>query len=84
VAQYDATMKGALPEPKLREAWQTLLQQAGPFQKRLGTRQEAQAGYQIVFVTCQFERATLDIKVVFNAERQVAGLFFVPATPAGS
>ena len=79
VAQYDATMKGALPEPKLREAWQTLLQQAGPLQKRLGTRQTEQDGYQIVFVTCQFERAALDIKVVFNARRQVAGLFFVPA-----
>jgi len=72
-------MKGALPEPKLREAWQTLLQQAGPFQKQLGTRQQAQAGYQIVFVTCQFERAALDIKVVFNTRQQVAGLFFVPA-----
>jgi hypothetical protein len=74
-------MKGALPEPKLREAWQTLLQQAGPFQKRLGTRQDVQDGYQIVFVTCQFERAALDVKVVFNAGREVAGLFFVPARP---
>jgi hypothetical protein len=79
VARFDSTMKSALPEQKLGEAWQTLLQQAGPFQKRVGTRLEEQEGYRIVFVTCQFERAVLDMKVVFDSNRQVTGLFFVPS-----
>jgi hypothetical protein len=31
VARFDTTMKNALPEPKMREVWQTLQKQVGPF-----------------------------------------------------
>jgi fermentation-respiration switch protein FrsA (DUF1100 family) len=82
VAQYDSTMKSALPEPKLRQAWQTLQQQAGAFKKQLRTRVESLGGYQIVFVTCQFEQTDLDVKVVFDARKRIAGLFFVPSQAA--
>jgi hypothetical protein len=87
VSLFDSTMKGALPEPKLREVWQTLQQQVGPFRSRAGsadTRVEEQDGYKIVFIPCQFERAALDMKVVFDSNRQVAGLFFVPANAAAN
>ena len=83
VAQFDTTMKAALPEPKLRDVWQSVQQQFGPFQKQLGTRLEEKDAYKIAFVTCQFERSALDTKVVFDSNHQVAGLFFVhPATPS--
>jgi hypothetical protein len=82
-ARFDETMKKAMPEATLRATWQALLKQVGTLQKQLGARVEEQAGYTIVFVTCQFERAALDIKVVFDAKRQVAGLFYVPSQ-AGS
>src|ERR1039458_10154976 len=82
VARFDATMKTALPEPKLRETWQTLQAQAGAFQKQLGARATKVAGYDVVLVTCQFERMALDTKVVFDVKGQVAGLFFVPSHPA--
>ncbi len=39
-----------------------------------------QAGYRIELVTCQFERAKLDVKVVYDAKERVAGLFFVPSS----
>ena len=83
-AQFDPTMKSVLPEEKLRSIWQALQEQAGPFRARLQTRVEKQRGYGVVFVTCQFERTTLDAKVVFDAERRIAGLFFVPSRPAAS
>lgn len=82
VAQFDATMKAGLPEPKLRETWQAVQAQAGPFQKQLGARATKVAGYDVVLVTCQFERTALDTKVVFDAKGQVAGLFFVPSHAA--
>ncbi len=78
VAPFDATMKHAMPEAKMRETWQTLAKQAGPFKQQLGTRTMQQVGFDIVFVTCEFERAILDIKVVFNSENQINGLWFVP------
>ena len=82
VARFDATMKTALPEPKLRETWQALQAQAGPFQKQLGARATKVTGYDVVLVTCQFERTALDTKVVFDAKGRVAGLFFVPSHAA--
>jgi dienelactone hydrolase len=82
VALFDDTMKAALPEPKLRETWQVLQQQAGPFQKQLGATATQVTGYDVVLVTCQFERTALDTKVVFDAKGRVAGLFFVPSHAA--
>jgi dienelactone hydrolase len=79
VQQFDPTMVTALPEAKLKEIWQQLTTGAGSFRKQLRTRNEAMAGYDIVFVTGEFEKAKVDIKVVFNSKRQVAGLFFLPA-----
>lgn len=80
VAHYDKTMRTALPEPKLREAWQSVQGQAGSFKKRVRTRLEKVAVYDIALVTCEFERAKVDAKVVFNAQGEVAGLFFLPST----
>jgi uncharacterized protein len=79
VDKYDAAMTLAMPEPKLRATWQAVQKQAGPFKKQLRTLVEKIGGYQAVFVTCQFERTDLDVKVVFDAQNQVAGLFFVPS-----
>ena len=79
VQRFDTTMLAALPEPKLKEAWQSVISSVGPFQKQLRTRTEQMGGYDIVFVTSQFANANLDIKVVLNAKRQIAGLFFQPA-----
>ena len=80
--RFDGTMKRVLPEAKLREVWQQLQEQVGPFKARLQSRITKQRGYDVVFVTCQFERADLDAKVVFNPDRQIAGLFFVPIRAA--
>ena len=84
VSRFDATMRAALPEPKLREAWQAVLKQAGPFQKQVRTRVLKQAGYDIVLVSCRFERAALDTRVVLDAKGQVAGLFFAPGQDESS
>lgn len=78
VARFDATMTSAMPEPKLKETWQTLKTQVGPFQKQLGVRATKVSGYDVVLVTCQFEHTTLDAKVVFDTKGLVTGLFFVP------
>jgi hypothetical protein len=79
VARFDPTMTRVFPEPKLRESWRGLVKKAGPFKKQLKVRTTEQKGYHIALVTCQFERATLDIKVVFDAESQVTGLWYVPS-----
>jgi hypothetical protein len=75
---FDATMKKALPPDQLKQIWDSLVTDVGPYQEQIGTRTEKVLRYQAVFVTCRFENTPLDIKVVFDSQKQIAGLFFVP------
>jgi len=84
VGRFDATMKRAAPEAKLAEIWKGAQGQFGPFKKQLRVRSEKLAGYTCVFVACQFERKTMDMKVVFDGQGRIAGLFFVPARDAAA
>jgi hypothetical protein len=79
VKNFDGTMKNALPAEKLQEVWNSLIAQSGPFVEQLGTRREKILQYDVIFVTCKFENAALDAKVVFDRNKQIAGLFFVPS-----
>jgi dienelactone hydrolase len=76
---FDGTMRNALPAAKLQEVWNSLITQSGPFVEQAGTRRGKILMYDVIFVTCKFERAELDAKVVFDSNKQIAGLFFVPA-----
>ena len=82
--RFDETMKTVLPESKLQEIWKAVLVQAGAFKSQGSTRQEKSGPYDMVFVTCQFERAVLEIRLVFNAQRQLSGLFFSPGSSTTS
>ncbi|MCK4577974.1 MAG: DUF3887 domain-containing protein [Candidatus Marinimicrobia bacterium] len=82
VTQYfDATMREKLPIEDLQSTWEALVRQYGPYEARTGTRVAKQAKYWIVFVTVDFAEKTLDVKVVFNSDNQVAGLWIVPESP---
>ena len=77
-AVFDSTMKSKLPESSLRAAWQSVLSQAGPFQKQLGTKVAKVQGYDVANVKCEFQQGTLTVRVVFDQAQHVAGLFFLP------
>lgn len=76
---FDKTMQSVLPAEKLAEAWTSLAAQVGSFKEQLAVRTEKIDAYDVVYVTCNFDRAKIDVKVVFNNAGQVAGLFFQPA-----
>jgi hypothetical protein len=84
VERFDAAMKGAITEDQLKEIWAQLLLQVGAYQEQLSTRTLEQDGYLAVIVTTQFEKAPIDIRVVFDAAGQMAGLFFAPAEQPSS
>jgi len=75
---FDATMKKALPPKKLEETWESATKQAGPFKQQIGIRMEKWLSSDIVYVSCEFEQGPLDVKLVYNSQKQVAGLWFVP------
>jgi pimeloyl-ACP methyl ester carboxylesterase/nicotinamidase-related amidase len=83
VADFDATMQKVMPAKTLGETWKAIEAQAGKFQKSRGIRTEStkvkDAEVKTVFVTCEFEKASLDVKVVYTSDGKVTGLFFAPA-----
>ena len=79
VASFDATMASALPSTALASTWQQIEAQAGAFVSVLGTRTGKEQGYDVVYVSAQFEQTPLDVKLVFDKAGSVAGLFFQPA-----
>lgn len=81
-ANFDATMQKALPPDKLATTWKGLIAQVGAFQKLTGARQEKVDKYQVVSVSCQFDNAAIDVRITFDADKKVTGLFFAPSKPS--
>ena len=75
---FDANMKAAMSAEKLGQTWSQVTALAGAFKSRTGSREAQEAGFQIVYVTCQFENASWDIKVVFDRDGKVGGLWMAP------
>ena len=81
-AQFDEKMSAAMPPDKMGSILDSLQAQAGRFRSITGTRPEELAGYRIVYVTCQFEKAALDLRLVYDGKGRVAGMFFAPSQPS--
>ena len=78
VAKFDDTVKAALPEPKLEETWNAVLAQAGAFKQVGKARTEKHGAYAFVFVTCDFQNGSLDVRVTYDRSKRIAELFFLP------
>ena len=82
VARFDETMTAALPSAKLAEVWDGILAQFGAFRSIDATSLQEFQGYQLVFVTSKFDKASLTFKWVFDTNLRVAGFFLVSADSA--
>jgi len=83
-AQFDDQMKAALPASKLPGVWDSLLAQVGPFKSIVSAHVTEKRGLHAAVMTCQFESTTLDVKIFMDAQGQVKGLFFEPASSSPS
>jgi len=82
VRDFDETMLKVSGPDKLETMWKTQLPpQLGAFKKQAASRRDQFQGYEIVLVTCEFEKATLDTRVVFDKAGKIAGFGFVPTAP---
>jgi len=71
---------------KLAGIWTSLQAQRGPYKRRIATRTVKEGLYDVVLATTEFERGTVDLKVLVNERGRIAGFFIAPAdgepTPA--
>ena len=81
-ATFDDNMKGAVSPVSLETIWKSLRDTLGDYQKIEATKAETSQQFRIVFVTCQFQKQRVDVKVVIDKADKIAGLFFVPVQVA--
>jgi dienelactone hydrolase len=75
---FNTDMRKALPVRKLEPAWKQLTNQFGSYQHEVARDKIITEGNPItlVIVTGQFEKALIDIRISFDSDNRVAGLYF--------
>lgn len=80
VLSFDSTVSRLMPESKVKELWESLMTQSGSFKRRTTTSSHKVQSYEMVIITCEFERDTLGMRIVINHAGKIAGLSFVPSS----
>lgn len=75
---FDDQMKIARDESKLQETWINTISDVGALLRLNPTQTVEAEGYKIVTIRCDFQRAIIDVRIVFNEQRQISGLNFIP------
>ncbi len=78
VLRFDDTMKKASPPAKLRALWESLVRERGPFRAQGESRLTRRDPYIIVLTACTFERSSLDLRLVFDADEKITGMWLDP------
>jgi hypothetical protein len=83
VRDFDETMLKVSGPDKLEALWtKQLPAQVGAFKQQGPARRDQLQGYEIVLITCSFEKiAMLDARIVFDKAGKIAGFSFVPTAP---
>jgi hypothetical protein len=80
-SNFAGVMRTMAPPEKLSEIWTSLQAQMGPYERRTGARTQEQGPYQMVLVTTEFQRSTVDFKIMVDAEGKIAGFFIAGSKP---
>jgi len=78
---FDETMTKLSGPDKMAALWKQLPVQLGAFQRRAGERRDKLGKFDVVFVTCVFEKQSLDFRIVFNPDGRIGGFQLVPTAP---
>lgn len=79
-ARFTPEMAQAIPAGQLAQLWAQLIAQAGAFKEVAEPTMEEREGMRIVTFPATYESAKVHLRVVWNADRKLAGL---QAQPAG-
>jgi len=81
-ARFDATMASALPLEKLQSIWDATATKVGALKTMKGATSVETQGYHVVTLACDFEKAPLNLRLAFDKDGKIAGLFLVPPAAA--
>jgi dienelactone hydrolase len=77
---FDEEMVRALPPESLAKFWKDHTEKAGTFKSQGAVKHSKVAKYDVVVVTCEFDKMAFDVRVVYDADGKIGG-FFVDLGP---
>jgi Protein of unknown function (DUF3887) len=77
-ADFNPTMKDAVPSSKLAEVWNGVVAQYGAFKSLGDPAATTEDGYRVVYVPMTFEKGVLRGKLVYDNTNYVAGFWIQP------
>jgi len=63
---------------EIENLWYGLKEQVGEFKSIKKTKFNEEMGYKCIYLTTEFSKKALNIKVVYDKDEKIAGLFFLP------
>ena len=83
-ADLDETMLKLFGPTQMAEFWKELPRRLGGFVRQTSARKESLPPYEIVLVGCDFDKTSLDARVVFDKAGKITGFQFVPSAAGGA
>lgn len=78
-AIFNSVMREKMTPAQLKQTWDALLAQHGAFQSQSGIRETKEDEFDCLYVTCVFERASLNVKLVFDKAKMISDIWILPA-----
>jgi fermentation-respiration switch protein FrsA (DUF1100 family) len=75
---FDTSVAKVITDKQNEAGWHKIHAKLGALKKQTRARTEDTKPYTAVFLTCIYDSAQLDLKVVMNAQYRIVGYFFVP------
>lgn len=76
---FSDEVKAKLSAAKLEEVWNGLIPQVGNFKRQTTVKTEKIKEAEIVIITVEFEKTSLDFQIAFNKQGKIGGLLFKPS-----
>jgi uncharacterized protein len=83
-ADLDETMLKLFGPAQMAAFWKEMPQRVGTFVRQTTARKETLLPYEIVLIGCDFDKTSLDARVVFDKAGRITGFQFVPSAAAGA
>src|SRR5581483_7818583 len=84
-ARFAKEMAAAVPAPAMLGAvWQQFAGGLGKFQRVESAAAVKSGALEVATLRCAFEKGRLDVRLAFDGDGKIAGLFFPPIAPAWS
>jgi hypothetical protein len=81
-ARFDAAVAAAMPLEKLQDFWDATAAKVGAFKAVTNVTSVENQGYHSVTLSCAFEKAPLNLRLVFDKDGKIAGFSLVPPAVA--